>query len=229
MANETSPPASQQADSVVFLTNGERFLEAFAHVGHRVCGRRMQPFSLRHRFWLEAFESPLVVGGQATILDLEMAAAICAVPFEKLDTVVPRMLRSGPSLFAKVRFAMRCLRSAAGKEYSAWQDYLTDYGCPPAVHGSAKISKGGKRYVALPEILGLVTALIRGSGWDPDRVWSLPPGAAEWYLTGIFMHRGVDMKVKTTHDEEFEAGLMAEKAAAAAKKAADAAAAAAQN
>ena len=66
----------------------------------------------------------------------------------------------------------------------------------------------------MPGILGLVTALARGSGWDPETIWALSPGAAEWYLVGIFQHRGVDMRLKTEHDEEFEEGLRREPARA---------------
>jgi hypothetical protein len=209
------------------MTNSERFLEAFAHVSHRVMGRSLQPFTLRHRFWLEAFESPMVTGGTATLLDLEMAARVCAIPYSRLDREVPRMLTRGPGWIPRLAFSLRMLRGRVAVQYAAWQDYLTDHGCPPACHGSGKVSHGGKRYEAMPGILGLVTALVRGSGWPPDTVWSLCPGAAEWYLTGIFIHRGVDMKIKTSHDEEFEEGLRLERREAARKKADGEAAAAA--
>jgi hypothetical protein len=204
------------------MTNAERFLEAFAHVPHRVMGRWLEPFSLRHRFWLEAFESPLVTGGTATLIDLEMASRVCSIPFAKLDREVPRMLRRGPGWGARIGFSLRMLRGRTAEEYGRWQDYLTDHGCPPACHGGGKVSKGGKRYEAMPGILGLVTALVRGSGWDPDTVWAICPGAAEWYLTGIFMHRGVDMRIKTSHDEEFEEGLRREREEKARKEAAEA-------
>lgn len=190
------------------MTNRERFCEAFAHVGHRVMGRELQPFSLRHRFWLEAMESPLVTGGIATMIDLEMASRVCAIPFSRLEMDVPKMLLRGPRWRDKLRFLWLMLRSRTATEYEAMQSYFMDHGCPPATHACAPVTKDGKRYEAMPGILGLVTGLIRGSGgWDPDTVWALTPGAAEWYLVGVFMHRGMDMKIKTEHDEEFEEGL----------------------
>lgn len=181
-------------------------------------GRDLEVFTLRHRFWLEAFDSPLVVGGEVTLVDLEMAALVCAIGYEDLDREVPRMLARGPRLWEKLRFCWRLLRRSAQKEYDAFQGYLLDHGCPPSMHGGGKQSGKAKHYEALPGILGLVTALIRGSGWEPQVVWGLSPGQAEWYLTGIFMHRGVDMRIKTGHDEEFEEGLRKEREEAAEKE-----------
>ena len=196
------------------MTNRDRFFEAFAHTEHWVMGRRLQRFSLRHRFWLEAFESPLVRGGPVTLVDIEMAAAVCAVECGLLDVEVPRMLGRGPGWWAKARFMWRLLRHKTEAEYAAFQAYLIDHGCPPATHhDSEPAGPDGKNYETLPGIFGLASGLIRGSGWEPDTVWALSPGQAEWYLTGIFIHRGVDMKMKSTHDEEFEEGMRRERMA----------------
>lgn len=192
------------------MQNRERFFEAFAHSEHRVMGRRMQPFSLRHRFWLEACGSPLVAGGEVSLIDLELASRICAVRFERLDVLVPALLSRTPRWWEKVRFLWWVFRGAATSEYERLLQYFVDHGCPPTTHHASVATAGGKVYESFPGILSLVTALIRGSGWEPETVWKLSPGEAEWYLTGIFMHRGLDMRVKTEHDEEFEEGLRRE-------------------
>lgn len=196
------------------MTNRERFCEAFAHISHTVMGRRLEPFTLRHRFWLEAMESPLMTGGMATLVDLEMASRVCSMRFQDLDRKVPRMLVKGPGWWARLRFVIRMLRGSTPREYALFQEYFLDHGCPPATHGSGPVSKGGKkRYEGMPGILGLITALARASGWEPEVLWSLTPGAAEWYLMGIYTHRGVDMRLKTEHDEEFEEGIRREREA----------------
>lgn len=195
------------------MTNRERFFEAFAHVSHRVMGRRLEPFSLRHRFWLEAMESPLVTGGRANLVDLEMASRVCAMPFRTLNHAVPEMCLRGPSLWAQLRFLRRLCGGSVAREYAAFQEYFLDHGCPPATHHAPVVTSGGKSYESMPGILGLVTAVARGSGWDPETIWALSPGGAEWYLAGIFTHRGVDMRIKSEHDEEFEAAFRREREA----------------
>lgn len=198
------------------MNNRERFQEAFAHVSHRAMGRRLEAFSLRHRFWLETMGSPVVDGGVVSLIDLELASRICALPSGKLDREVPRLLSRGPGWRDKLGFLWKVFRCNADTEYMRFREYFLDYGCPPSTHERGMVCKGGKRYEEMPGLLGLVTGLVRCSGWTPDVVWALPPGAAEWYLVGIFKHRGVDTGLKTEQDEEFEEGIRRERAAKAA-------------
>lgn len=195
------------------MNNRDRFFEAFGHTEHRVMGRRLRRFTLRHRFWLEALKSPLVSGGEATMMDLELATRICALPFDELETGVPRMIERGPRRRDKLGYLLRVFRRRVAREYADFQAYLLDHGCPPAVYGGGVEecgTPGGEEIASssvLPGLLGLVSGLIR-CGWsDPEKVWSLSPGEAEWYLTAGLLHRGVDVKVKTPHDEQFEAHI----------------------
>jgi len=193
------------------MNNGERFQEAFAHVSHKAMGRKLEAFSLRHRFWLATLGSPLESGGAVSLIDLELASRICAIPSQRLDRDVPRLLARGPRWYEKLGFLWKIFRCNAELEYMRFREYFIDYGCPPSTHQRETVNVGGKRYEQMPGILDLVTGLVRCSGWDPNTVWSLPPGAAEWYLVGIFRHRGVDTGLKTEQDEEFEAGMRRER------------------
>jgi len=194
------------------MQNKERFHEAFAHTSHEVMGRRLEPFSLRHRFWLEALESPLVTGGGATMIDLEMAARVCSIRFENLNHDVPGLLGRGPGWRAQAGFVWRLWRRQATVEYAKFQDYFCDHGCPPATHGRGAAESEDGSLETMPGILGLVTALARGSGWEPETIWALSPGSAEWYLAGIFTHRGVDMRLKSEVDEIWEESFRRERA-----------------
>lgn len=186
------------------MTNRERFEEAFGHMEHEVMGRRLAKFTLRHRFWLEAMGSPLAQGGEASLLDLEMATRVCEMPYPALDEGVPRMLARGPGRWGRWRYALRVWGRDAVREYRLFQGYLIDHGCPPATWHDGE---GQDTEASLPGLLGLVTGLMRGAGWEPDAVWRLSPGEAEWYLAGVFLHRGVDVGVKTAGDELMEAML----------------------
>jgi hypothetical protein len=194
------------------MRNADRFNEAFGHMEHVVMGRRLAKFTLRHRFWLEALGSPLAGGGAVGLLDLELAAWLCAIPCAALDARLPRMLVRGPRWREKLGYLWRAWRGSPEREYLLFQNYLIDHGCPPATMGSGDVVSGEQQPGALPGVLGLVTGLIHGTGWEPDTVWSLPPGEAEWYLAGVFMHRGVDMGIKTSSDETMEERLKRRKA-----------------
>src|SRR4051794_28966486 len=100
------------------MNNRDRFFEAFGHATHRVMGRRLCRFTLRHRFWLEALESPLVSGGEATLMDLELATRVCAVPYEQLEKAVPRMIERGPGWRDRLGYLIRVFRRPLAREYA---------------------------------------------------------------------------------------------------------------
>ena len=172
-------------------------------------GRRLARFTLRHRFWLGAMESPVVSGGECSLLDLELAARVCAIPYDRLAVGVPRLLSRGPGWCGKLAYLVRMWRRRVEREYPLFQAYLLDHGCPPATFESdcEVVGPGGEDGAqesgSLPGVLGLVTGLMRG-GVQPETVWGFSPGEAEWYLAGVFLHRGVDVGLKTAEDEDME-------------------------
>lgn len=191
------------------MTNLDRFNEAFGHMGHVVMGRRLAKFSLRHRFWLEAMESPLVTGGEARLMDLELASLVCAIPYHRIDSRLPAMLARGPRWWQRLCWIPRAWRRNVAVEYRRFQEYLFDHGCPPSTWeeecaNAEDLDPNQVERGPLPGLLPLVTGLMRGTGWEPDTVWSLSPGEAEWYLAGVFLHRGVDIGLKTAEDEAME-------------------------
>jgi hypothetical protein len=207
------------------MRNRDRFNEAFGHVEHEVMGRRLGKLTLKHRFWLEALECPLVKGGEARLMDLEMASRVCSIPFADLDRLLPKVIGRGPGFFDKIGYLWKVWRRSAEMEYRKFQAYLLDHGCPPAtwdseamtvVHEGAAEGEEPEEEGALPGVFGLVSGLIRCAHWNPDVVWGLSPGEAEWYLAGVFMHRGVDVGLKTGADEDMEEFLRAREAAKAA-------------
>ena len=189
------------------MRNKDRFFEAFGHMEHVVMGRRLAKFTLRHRFWLEAMESPVVTGGKVGLMDLELATRVCAMRFEDLDVGLPRMLSRGPRWWERLGYLGRAWRRSAETEYRLLLGYLLDYGCPPETYDAPVQVVGAdgcevQETGPLPGLLNLVTGLVRGSnGWTPETVWGLAPGEAEWYLAGIFVHRGADVGLVSAADE----------------------------
>lgn len=191
--------------------NKERFFEAFAHTRHRVMGRRLRKFTIYHRFWLEAMRSPLVMGGEVSMVDLELASRVCASGYGDVEGVIERGVGGWWSL-AGWWFALRCFFLDPVREAAGWRGYLEDHVCGPNTHHGVEASRDGRVYEDFPGVMDQVCAVIRATGWEPEVVWSLGPGEAEWYMAGVYRLRGVDMKVKTEHDEEFEEELAKEAA-----------------
>lgn len=180
--------------------------------------------SLRHRFWLEALLSPLVHGGgEITILDLELAAQVCSTPFEQLEAKMRKPLGRWAKVRRWIRGFCHVFRDL-NKANEAWVSYVEDHcSCVPVHRDETEASQAGSDVwrEEFPASFDLVSGLIRHTTWDPDKIWSLEPGEADWYLMGLLRHRGADasdLKIKTSHDEEFEAGLAEEQAMAAARK-----------
>ncbi len=195
-------------------TNGERFYEAFAHSTHRVMGRKLNKFTVYHRFWLETLRSPLVVGGEITAIDLELASRVCSSPYGKVHELVENGVGSWFNL-SGWWFALRCFSLNVEREGAKWHNYIEDYVCGPAVHGGGEKEgdEGAKNYQEFPSVMEQVCAVIRATGWSPDVVWNLGVGEVEWYIAGVYRMRGVDMKIKSEHDEEFEYHIKQQKLA----------------
>lgn len=187
------------------MTNEERFFEAFGHGEHVVMGRRLRKFTLRHRFWLEALGSPLMTGGEVSLMDLEMAARVCAIPCPALDARLPRMLARGMRWWQVPGWMWRAMRRHTARELRAFHGYLLDYGCAPETMEETieKVVGDGKAASSspLPDLMALLAGVVRNVYWDPEVVWGLSPGEAEWWLAGVLTHKGVDCGLVSAADE----------------------------
>jgi hypothetical protein len=102
----------------------------------------------------------------------DLQERVCAIPFSDLDRRLPRVLARGPRWWEKLGYLWRVWQRRAGKEYLDFQGYLMDHGCPPATFADDGGGGEGESDSALPGVLGLVTGLMRGTGWEPATVWA---------------------------------------------------------
>ena len=96
----------------------ESFYEAFINCEHKVLGRRLRPFCLRHCLYLEAIGSPImrIVNGEEVAIsrkDLELAVIICSADRD----IIAAMKRPN--------FGLRFHRFNRG--LTAFLGYLTDF------------------------------------------------------------------------------------------------------
>ncbi len=117
--------------------------------------------------------------------------------------MMPALLERGPTVWERLGYLARVWRRRVEVEYRNFQAYMIDHGCPyvRARRGGARARRddAGRRAA-----VSAGTGLMRGTGWEPDTVWALSVGEAEWYLAGVFLHRGVDVGLKTGMDERME-------------------------
>lgn len=177
-----------------------------------MCGRRLRPFSLYYRHWLELANSPLVNEGHVTIVDLEIASRICTSRYGRAHRALRRP--RGPGRWI---WMLRALRYNAGKEGAKFAAYVREHTRGPRRRDDLISDLTGQahersRTEKLPPTLQMVCELIWQTKWAEDRVWMMTPGRALWLLAGFRRIEGMDDKgMLTEHDREFIEGIAAEK------------------
>lgn len=125
----------------------ESFYEAFINCEHKVLGRRLKPFCLRHCLYLEVIGSPImrIVNGEEVAIsrkDLELAVIICSADRD----IIAAMKRPN--------FGLRFHRFNRG--LTAFLGYLTDFLSLPDMWDSSE----GERAINAPWILSRATLLL---------------------------------------------------------------------
>jgi len=139
----------------------------------KVCGRRLLPFSLRHRVALEAIDSPILSLDKAFgALDVIRAVRILASHNLEEMRVGKLTLREGYHL-QRMRWSKRLLKIEAYKlmvyfgEQSLWPRFWE------------KNSEGHGSNGGFPWELAVVAALVR-NGHSTEEAWTMPESAAIW-------------------------------------------------
>lgn len=155
----------------------ETFYEAFINCKHKVLGKRLKPFCLKHCLYLEAIGSPImkVVNGEEaeiTRKDLEIAVVICSTDRDILDAL------SRPYITMKFHRFKRGLTAFLG--------YLTDYLSLPEMWDRSN----GKTTINSPWILSRVILLLSKTNLTREEVWSMPLGELLWYCASFIEQEG---------------------------------------
>lgn len=141
----------------------ESFYEAFINCEHKVLGRRLKPFCLRHCLYLEAIGSPImrIVNGEEVSIsrkDLELAVIICSADRD----IIAAMKRPN--------FGLRFHRFNCG--LTAFLGYLTDFLSLPDMWDSSE----GERAINAPWILSRATLLLSKTNLTLGEIWDMPLG-----------------------------------------------------
>ena len=172
--------------------NDDRFLTAFFARRRKVCGRLLEPFSLRHRVTLEAINSPLLIPGEkVSHSDLVAACRICSIrdPLVALKDIEFRDWWEGVKLRRRPGYSER--------QFTEWNEYLNEFSSRPKIFSKGK-SVGDK---GLHYSLAIVSSLVE-AGFPEERAWTMPEGLAVWYSTARSLREGADIEILTTETED---------------------------
>jgi hypothetical protein len=174
--------------------NDDRYLTAFLSLpSRRILGRKVFPFSLRHRLILETVGSPLLKQGEEIRReDLILALRIVATDGYNLDIKSPT--------WRDYWLNLRLARNPYLIQFGAIQfaAYLEDYCTGPALwraRGGAGMDSG------IHWTLGVVLGLMK-IGFTEAEAWAMPEGRAVFYYTADQIRRGAEVQIMTTEEEE---------------------------
>ena len=160
----------------------ESFYEAFINCEHKVLGRRLKPFCLRHCLYLEEVS--------ISRKDLELAVIICSADRD----IIAAMKRPN--------FGLRFHRFNRG--LTAFLGYLTDFLSLPDMWDSS----GGERAINAPWILSRATLLLSKTNLTLGEIWDMPLGELLWYCASFAEQEGLG---QIQSDEEKKMILEAER------------------
>ena len=172
----------------------DRYLTAFLCLpSRRILGRKVFPFSLRHRLILETVGSPLLKQGEEIRReDLILGLRIIGSDGYNLDLKSP----TWRDYWLNLRLARNPYLIQLGAiEFAA---YLEDYSTGPALwraRGGAGMDSG------IHWSLGIVLGLMK-VGFTEAEAWSMPEGRAIFYYTADQIRRGAEVQIMTTEEEE---------------------------
>lgn len=157
----------------------ESFYEAFINCRHRVLGRNLKPFSLRHCLYLEAIGSPYMdaINGKSaeiTRRDLEIAVTVCSAEGD-ISEALRRIGHIG-----NLAMKLHPFKRASTRFLS----YLSDYIALP------ELWENGGEPVNAPWILSRVVLLMSKTSLGRNEIWDMPIGEVFWYCAAFGEQEG---------------------------------------
>lgn len=168
-----------------------RFLAAFTDPAPvRMLGRVVYPFCLKHRVRLMAVDSPLLKQGEIKPSDLLLAVKICAEePLGGLSLSDRwHLLRMSTN---RTSFLFNVSRFVEYVQVSSWPKFWEKEG-----------KNSGDAGGTMPWPLTVISSLI-ASGIPEQRAWEMPECQAVWMSCAFAKHKGVDLNILSTEEEEF--------------------------
>lgn len=158
----------------------------------RVCGRRLLPFSLRHRVALEAIGSPAVAPG-TPMTPIHMIAAVKILSASTLEEIRNPDTLADKFWLARMSYSPARLIEQVGllSEYMESQEHWPRFW----VKESSGKSSG------IPWQLAVIASLVR-NGCTLEQAWTMPESEAVWLHIANSIANGSEISVITDAEAE---------------------------
>jgi hypothetical protein len=168
---------------------------AFASQPHRVLGRSLRPYTLRHQFALLALGSPFESFKPGETIgwpELESAVTVCT-----LDDPMPELYRLARHRTFGMAWRATFKRDTLRAECERFAAYLTEHCSVPELFSAPSDGKAP----STPAQLRILCRLL-AAGMPLADVWRLTPGQAQWLLVGLSEIEGGNVSIVTDEMRE---------------------------
>lgn len=180
----------------------------------RQLGVRVRRFSLWHRFILKTGNSPIIVGGPVTMLDLQTAVGICRLRYNDTRIRRPRLIPALLGLKAVLQFGKVINEEHPGQrvlkphlerflDFCRYYSKSVEYAIIPteSVRGSKPSLPRGR----LESEIETVGTIVQWSGWPDRYIWNLPISRAAVYeALALRDQQGRDVDFVTSAERKFQ-------------------------
>lgn len=166
----------------------DRFYHSFLPPTAKVCGRKLETFSLWHHLVLSAIGSPIALGGDSiSVADLLIAVRVCRLKYGDTDLGAGLVDAIWNRKLTKDKARFR-------KEAEVFYEWMALQSSPPKFYRSGATGGMVKGVESGPRCLGLVCSLMNRGGLSEDDAWNCSLGRAMWMDAQFAQLNGVDLR-----------------------------------
>jgi hypothetical protein len=179
------------------------------NVRHRVLGRRLQSFSLWHRFLLQAIDSPFLRKGEVRFWDMREVVGICRMRYPQCKVRRPWLIPLWCFWWygwPRVRWRNFLIRTKDRLleyfgDYVSFPEYSLWYPDPsPAQQNMQPPVRLGP----VPDTFVILSGIIAFLGCGEVEAWNTPVCKAYWYQMGYLQHKGEQIDFMDEDERSFQ-------------------------
>jgi hypothetical protein len=164
----------------------EKFLSSVFATPPVILGRQLKPFCCGHAVVLAGLNSPFIIGGELTVVELYIAVWVCSHTYEELQVKFLKDTNSVSGEFAE--FVSKSIDDCSFAATNiAFQSYLSEH-----LKAPDKWKRSDAKSAKAPWPLIIATRLMKELKFTEEKAWNMPMQMALWYFAAISEFNGDD-------------------------------------